>query len=117
MPDKPADEIPWTGERLVPSCRGQVLYEHLHRYALAIALAKDKRVLDIACGEGYGSDLLAAVSRNVIGVDIDADVIRHAKQAYPKNNLRFLEGSCLEIPVDDRSIDLVVSFATIEHID
>jgi SAM-dependent methyltransferase/GT2 family glycosyltransferase len=110
-------ELPWTGERLVPTCRGQVLYEHLHRYALAVALAPGKRVLDIACGEGYGSNLLAGVSKHVIGVDIASEVIAHAKHAYHKKNLLFREGSCLNIPVEDRSVDLVVSFETIEHLD
>ena len=110
-------ELPWTGERFVPSCTGQLLYEHLHRYAVAAALADGKRVLDIACGEGYGSNLLAATAAQVIGVDIASEVIAHARQAYRKENLIFREGSCLNIPVEDHSIDLVVSFETIEHID
>jgi GT2 family glycosyltransferase/SAM-dependent methyltransferase/glycosyltransferase involved in cell wall biosynthesis len=110
-------ELPWTGERFVPSCTGQLLYEHLHRYAVAATLADGKRVLDIACGEGYGSNLLAATAAQVIGVDIASEVIAHARQAYRKENLIFREGSCLNIPVEDHSIDLVVSFETIEHID
>ncbi len=110
-------ELPWTGERFVPSCTGQLLYEHLHRYAVAAALADGKRVLDIACGEGYGANLLAATAAQVIGVDIASEVIAHARQAYRKENLIFREGSCLNIPVEDHSIDLVVSFETIEHID
>jgi GT2 family glycosyltransferase/SAM-dependent methyltransferase len=110
-------KLPWTGERFVPSCTGQLLYEHLHRYAVAAALADGKRVLDIACGEGYGSNLLAATAAQVIGVDIASEVIAHASQAYRKENLIFREGSCLNIPVEDHSIDLVVSFETIEHID
>ncbi len=118
-------ELPWTGERFVPSCTGQLLYEHtgqllyehLHRYAVAAALADGKRVLDIACGEGYGSNLLAATAAQVIGIDIASEVIAHARQAYRKENLIFREGSCLNIPVEDHSIDLVVSFETIEHID
>ena len=73
--------------------------------------------MDIACGEGYGSNLLAAAGAEVIGIDIAPDVIAHAKRAYPRQNLIFREGSCLNIPVDDKSIDLVVSFETIEHLD
>ena len=117
MQDQAVNELPWTGERLVPTCRGQILYEHLHRYAVAVTLAHGKRVLDIACGEGYGSNLLAAAGAEVIGIDIAPDVIAHAKRAYPRQNLIFREGSCLNIPVDDKSIDLVVSFETIEHLD
>src|SRR5438067_841017 len=110
-------ELPWTGERFVPSCTGQLLYEHLHRYAVAAALSDGTRFLAVACGEGYGPNLLAASAAQVIGVDIASEVIAHARQAYRKENLIFREGSCLNIPVEDHSIDLVVSFETIEHID
>src|SRR5438132_12088970 len=109
-------ELPWTGERFVPSCTGQLLYEHLHRYAVAAALADGKRVLDIACGEGYGSNLLAATAAQVIGVDIASEVIAHARQAYRKENLIFREGSCLNIPVEDHSIYILVCFKYIEYI-
>lgn len=111
-----AEDLLWTGERLVPGCRGQVLYEHLHRYAAAVGLASGKAVLDIACGEGYGAYLLSRVAAGVIGVDIDDATISHAQQTYVKDNLVFRKGSCLEIPVEDQSIDLVVSFETIEHL-
>src|SRR5213079_2760516 len=100
-------ELPWTGERFVPSCTGQLLYEHLHRYALAAAIADGKRVLDIACGEGYGANLLAATADQVIGIDIAADVIAHARRTYVRPNLTFADGSCLDIPLVDHSIDLV----------
>ena len=87
-------ELPWTGERFVPSCTGQLLYEHLHRYAVAAALADGKRVLDIACGEGYGSNLLAATAAQVIGVDIASEVIAHARANDPR---REAEHHCVEL--------------------
>ncbi len=110
-------ELPWTGERVVPSCSSQLLYEHLHRYAIAARLAEGKRVVDIACGEGYGSNLLAATAAHVIAIDIAPEVIAHARKKYGRDNLTFQVGSCLEIPLDDHTIDLLVSFETIEHID
>ncbi|MEY2490485.1 MAG: hypothetical protein QOC70_2427, partial [Verrucomicrobiota bacterium] len=58
----PAEDLAWTGERLVTSCQRPLVYEHLHRYAVAVGLAHGKRVLDIACGEGYGANLLAFVA-------------------------------------------------------
>jgi ubiquinone/menaquinone biosynthesis C-methylase UbiE len=112
----PAENLPWTGERLVTTCRRPLIYEHLHRYALAFGLAKRKRVLDIACGEGYGANLLARVAAKVIGVDLDANTIAHAKAKYRRRNLCFVQGTCLVIPCEDHSIDLVASFETIEHI-
>ena len=108
--------LPWTGERLVTTCHRPLVYEHLHRYALAVALAKGKRVLDIACGEGYGANLLARVASKVTGVDLDAPTIAHAKTKYRRRNLRFVRGSCTDIPCKDSSVDLVASFETIEHI-
>jgi SAM-dependent methyltransferase len=111
-----AEPLAWTGERLVTSCNQPLIYEHLHRYAIACGLAKWKRVLDIACGEGYGAKLLAHVATEVTGVDIDAETIAHAKGAYRHRNLHFLQGSCTEIPCADQSVDLVASFETIEHI-
>ena len=113
----PADTLPWTGERLVTSCAKPIAYEHLHRYAIACTLAKGKRVLDIACGEGYGSRLLARTGAHVIGVDNDATAISHAQRKYQRQNLKFVQGSCTSIPCDDSSIDLVACFETIEHID
>ena len=62
---KPASEPPmeFTGERFVPECQREIWYEHWHRYALAARYAAGRRVLDAACGEGYGSALLARHAR------------------------------------------------------
>ncbi|PYJ07559.1 MAG: hypothetical protein DMF06_15295 [Verrucomicrobia bacterium] len=112
----PADGLAWTGERLVTTCHRPLAYEHLHRYAVAFGLAKDKRVLDIACGEGYGVNLLSFAASKVIGVDLDVETIAHASAKYRRGNVRFMQGACTKIPCDDQSIDLVTSFETIEHI-
>ena len=108
--------LPWTGERLIPSLFGQIATEHLHRYAIARALATGKDVLDIASGEGYGSALLAQVAHSVTGVDCSSQAVEHSKLKYRKPNLRFLQGNCINIPVANASMDLVVSYETIEHI-
>ncbi|MER3433452.1 MAG: hypothetical protein C4288_08475 [Leptolyngbya sp. ERB_1_1] len=108
----------FTGERFVPQLDGEIKYEHLHRYALTLDFVAGRSVLDIASGEGYGSALLAKRAANVIGVDIDPDSIAHAQSQYcDVPNLKFLVGSCSEIPVADASIDVIVSFETIEHHD
>jgi O-antigen biosynthesis protein len=102
-------------ERFDQSQYGRFRCEHLHRYRLALALAKDRDVLDIACGEGYGSAALAKTARSVVGVDIAPEVVAHAARTYPDPKLRFLEGACDALPLPDTSIDLIVSFETIEH--
>lgn len=106
----------FTGERYVPSERGEIRYEHLHRYAVAASLVKDKDVLDIACGEGYGAAALAAIARSVVGIDIAPEAISHATSVYPMANLRFAVGDVAAIPIESASVDVVVSFETLEHL-
>lgn len=106
----------FTGERFVPSLRGDIRLEHFHRYHWCSSFASNKHVLDIASGEGYGSNLLASVADSVIGVDISPEAVAHAQSIYgDKSNLTFLHGSAAQIPLPNKSIDLVVSFETIEH--
>jgi SAM-dependent methyltransferase len=112
-----SDPLEFTGERFVPGVGGEIVYEHVHRYAFARRYAAGKRVLDVACGEGYGSALLATVAASVTGVDIDAATVAHARAAYASRaNLAFVEGSAAQLPMPDASVDLVVSFETIEHL-
>ncbi|WP_369014278.1 class I SAM-dependent methyltransferase [Flavobacterium anhuiense] len=106
-----------TGERLEFYNFSNVTVEHLHRYALAIDFVKNKRVLDIASGEGYGSFLLSKNALLVTGVDIDEKTVRNAQKKYIKENLNYIVGRADQIPIDSESIDVVVSFETIEHHD
>jgi ubiquinone/menaquinone biosynthesis C-methylase UbiE len=109
--------LSFTGERFIPGTRGEIWIEHWHRYHFAARWAKGKRVLDIACGEGYGSALLARHAAQVTGVDVSQDAVDHAKRAYAGlGNARFLKGSCTAIPVADGSVDVAISFETLEHI-
>jgi ubiquinone/menaquinone biosynthesis C-methylase UbiE len=109
-------QLDFTGERLVPGVYGKIAVEHLHRYASTVDLVKGKRVLDIASGEGYGSNLLAKYADEIIGVDISEEAISHACSTYKKSNLKFKQGSVLEIPFLENSFDVVVSFETLEHV-
>jgi O-antigen biosynthesis protein len=113
----PQDRLSWTGERYMPFVRGDIELEHLHRYAFARELATQKEVLDIACGEGYGSYLLAGTAKRVIGVDMSPEAIRHGESRYATSNLEFRQGECSRIPLENSSVDMVVSFETIEHHD
>lgn len=110
-------DLTFTGERFLPACTGEIAYEHWHRYAFARRFVAGKRVLDAACGEGYGSALLGEAAASVVGVDIDGPTIAHALTRYGnRERVRFIEGSCTELPLPDASIDVVVSFETIEHL-
>jgi ubiquinone/menaquinone biosynthesis C-methylase UbiE len=107
----------YTGERLLTTTYGRDSIEHLHRYAIVKDYVKDKIVLDIACGEGYGANLTSKIAKFVYGVDIDNMIVQAAKFKYKKENLEFLTGSAIEIPLNDNSVDIVISFETIEHHD
>jgi lipopolysaccharide biosynthesis protein/ubiquinone/menaquinone biosynthesis C-methylase UbiE len=104
------------GERFLPQFRGIIELEHYHRYFVALELADGKDVLDIASGEGFGAEILSRAARSVVGVDISSDAVAHASALYVRPNLSFRQGSATEIPIADRSVDLIVSFETIEHL-
>lgn len=108
----------FTGERFLPGVIGEIAYEHCHRYAFARRFVRGRRVLDAACGEGYGAALLAASAKAVIGVDIEAAVVVDAAARYGGNaNLSFEAASVTRLPLADESVDVVVSFETIEHLE
>lgn len=109
------ETLAFTGERFVPEMHGVMEIEHLHRYLQACEIAAGRVVLDIACGEGYGSAMLAKKAVKVIGVDISVETIKHAQKRYTNENLEYMTGSCAQIPLSDASVDMVVSFETIEH--
>ena len=109
-----------TGERFIPEQEeGQIKAEHLSRYQLARLLLslEGKTVLDIACGTGYGTALLAQKAQHVYGVDISQEAVDYARKYHQCDNTTFLAGNCSAIPMDDASADIVVSFETIEHIE
>ncbi len=91
---------------------------HTARYVYACEFVAGRRVLDIACGTGYGSELLnkQGQAKEVIGVDISYEAVGYAARRHNSANTRFIAGSATEIPLPDNSVDVVVSFETIEHI-
>jgi ubiquinone/menaquinone biosynthesis C-methylase UbiE len=111
------NEIGNHGERFVPYDSNQIFTEHMHRYYFAKQFVKGLKVLDVACGEGYGSFILAEDAVFVTGVDISNDAIEHASKKYVKNNLNFIQGKAQDIQVESNSFDVVISFETIEHHD
>jgi len=107
----------FTGERYVSGLDGPIKHEHYHRYLFATRFCGGKDVLDVASGEGYGSSVLSQVARSVVGVDIDEPTVTYANQTYLSNNLSFRRGHAADLPIGTASIDVVVSFETIEHLD
>src|SRR5215213_2261656 len=107
----------YTGERYLPwQPNAQASYEHYHRYLLALPFAKGKRVLDLASGEGYGTALLASVAAGATGIEKDPQAVTHAVSHYIRGNLKFIQGSILDVPVQDQVFDLITCFEAIEHV-
>ena len=105
-------------ERLVlnkASLENIIYDEHLVRYQLAAQIAAGKNILDIACGSGYGSKILAeAGALKVTGVDRDAEALEEARKNY--SEVDFKVGDAENISETDKSFNLITSFETIEHL-
>jgi protein-L-isoaspartate O-methyltransferase len=118
MTDSAQPRMTFTGERFIPREGGaRIAYEHYHRYFLARRVASGKSVLDLGCGEGYGSNLLAEVASRVVGVDLSPQAIEHARIRYQRPNLNFEVSDCRKTGFPDGGFDLIVCFEMIEHIE
>ena len=108
--------LEYTGERMIPEkAEHSTFWEHIYRYKFATHYVRGKRVLDIACGEGYGSAALGrSGAKSVIGVDISEKACLYAKEKY---GIETYVGNACQIPLKDNSVDIVISFETIEHIE
>jgi SAM-dependent methyltransferase len=114
----PLSSMPFTGERFTPECLREMWYEHFHRYVFARTLVAGRHVADVACGEGYGSMLLAQCAASVRALDISANAIEHARTKYStQSNLVFEQGDACHLTWSDRSLDVVTSFETLEHLE
>ncbi len=108
----------FSGERFIPNIKldKELEIEHYQRYLSIKELVRNKEVADIACGEGYGSYILSQKAKRVIGIDIDKKSIDHAQKKYKQKNIIFIKSPAQNIPLKPKSIDMIVSFETIEHL-
>jgi SAM-dependent methyltransferase len=113
-PDVPPLEL--TGERTLPDVPEENYWyrRHVAVYEWIAARCAGLRVADLACGEGYGSELLAAQVAEVVGVDANPEAYEHARLRYRRPNLRF-ERSLVEEFSEPQ--DAVVFLQTIEHVE
>jgi SAM-dependent methyltransferase len=104
-----------TGERTLPDVPEENYWfrRHLVVYEWIAARVGGCRVIDMACGEGYGSDVLARAASSVIGVDANPEAHEHARLRYTRANLRF-ERALVES--FSEPADAVVFLQTIEHL-
>jgi SAM-dependent methyltransferase len=106
-----------TGERTLPDVPAENYWyrRHLVVYEWIAARVAGRRVLDMACGEGYGSDLMARSAASVVGVDANPEAHQHARARYVREGLRFERGM-VEDWGQPASFDAVVFLQTIEHV-
>ena len=107
-------------ERAIPgeSTNESWVAVHVARYDFAAHYARPNgRLLDLACGSGYGTALLSTRLPNVecVGVDLDPVAIALACERYPRPNATFLQGDGMTL-VDLQGFDTIVSLETIEHV-
>nr|WP_090892970.1 class I SAM-dependent methyltransferase [Evansella caseinilytica] len=116
--------LDYTGERVIPELMkpdNGMLLEHCARYYFASMFTRG-RVLDIACGVGYGCKMLLEYSRHeiseIVGADVDENTIAYAKKHYLAPKITFTTADIMDIRLTEKlqPFDTIVSFETIEHI-
>ncbi|MCP8968099.1 class I SAM-dependent methyltransferase [Ectobacillus ponti] len=116
--------LEWSGERIIPKLMkpmNGMLLEHIARYYFATPYIQG-RVLDIACGAGYGCHFVAKDRKRevheVIGVDIDAATVAYASREYHHQKVTYVQGDALDPQLPEKlgAFDTILSFETIEHV-
>ncbi|GEL78594.1 class I SAM-dependent methyltransferase [Tenuibacillus multivorans] len=114
-----------TGERVIPNLMdplNPLLLEHIARYQFALNYLYG-RVLDLSCGAGYGTHMIAKRRKKqvneVIGVDLDPNIIQYANNEYyhPKSSYHITDATDPNLNQSFGTFDCIVSFETIEHIE
>lgn len=90
--------------------------QHFKPYEFLSGFVRNKIVLEIGCGDGYGADYLSRYAKRIIAIDHSKDNIGHAESRYKKENLKFKVMQALELDFPDKSFDVAYSFQVIEHI-
>jgi SAM-dependent methyltransferase len=115
--DQPPGVLPLelTGERTLPDVPAENYWyrRHLAVYEWIAGRVTGLKVADLACGEGYGSDVLAGAAADVVAVDANPDAHEHARQRYRRQNLRFERGL---VEAFSEPCEAIVFLQTIEHV-
>lgn len=111
-----------TTERLIPETHANreeylIFLRHLFAYeSIFDHIREDDRVLEIGFGEGYGTCLLSDVAGSVVGIEVNEQVVKHARREYGAGNCRYKRYDGAGFPFPDSSFDAALSFQVIEHI-
>ncbi len=108
----------FTGERVIEGVTPKRIWlDHRARYEFAARWVFEKKVLDIACGSGYGTNILYnSGAKEAVGIDLSKDAIDFASASYKAVSLKFITGNIEAIAHEDDYFDIAVCFETIEHV-
>jgi SAM-dependent methyltransferase len=114
--EQPTPSLPLTGERTVPGVAEENYWFRRHEvaYRFALPCVAGQRVLEVGCGEGYGTALLATEAATVVGIDYDALTVAHAAARYPQT--RFVRANLAALPMPSASVDMIATLQVIEHV-
>jgi ubiquinone/menaquinone biosynthesis C-methylase UbiE len=91
--------------------------KHLFPYTYVSSEMNDNsKVLEIGCGEGYGSSHLSEKVHSITAVDIEKEIIDHAEGKYKSDNCHYKLYNGEKLPFEDNMFDFVISFQVIEHV-
>lgn len=106
----------YTGERCIPEHMAnkiKIYQYHLRRYEFALMYGRNKKVLDAACGCGFGTNILSDVTKDILGIDNSEEAIDYARSYY-SGRFQVVD---LEKDFPEEKFDIVISFETIEHLE
>jgi SAM-dependent methyltransferase len=108
--------LPLTGERTVPGVPAENYWFRRHEaaYEYLAPLLEGCTAVEVGCGEGYGTALLARSTQRIVGVDYDALTIAHAAATYPQGH--FVRGNLAALPIGSESVDAVATLQVVEHV-
>ena len=115
------DHLDWQIERIDPKHTPwfgkKAVVEHQLRYNFAKGFVKNKVVIDLGCGVGYGTFALAnGRARKVYGIDINSDAIEYAKAHYSDKKITYNVRNALNTKLPPSMADIVIAFEVIEHV-
>ncbi|MBU0467702.1 MAG: class I SAM-dependent methyltransferase [Candidatus Omnitrophica bacterium] len=90
--------------------------QHFKTYTLCAGHVKDKRVLEIGFGYGYGTEYIADFAKEIYAIDLMEEKVRTVSEKSTKSNVKFMQMDGADLKFEDRSFDVVLAFHLIEHI-
>ena len=104
-------------ERIIPDQTDKgIISIHLKRYAFARPFCESKKVLDLACGSGYGTHYLAPFVKQIVGVDCSEEAVEYGRRRYAHPSVTFEVMDACNLSFPDGYFDVVCSFEAIEHV-